>query len=422
MIQAYLDHELAHADRVILDQHVGECAACASLLRRHQRANAVLFEGYSSARLGQDLTDYVLSHLPEMERPQVDVFRLNRRAKNADVSREKVIRLVPLAAAVLLVFLAAIINTRWPEKRVPVGAMGMIAYADGDVFRSDVESGKDRQTSVRSAAMPNDRFVTGPDSFASLLLVGPSEVRMDSETRLRVESDRQVTLESGRIVLDVAKSQRWFKVYTPMGDVTVFGTRFEVLADSGRTIVTVEEGEVQLTHRDNPQLFRSIRANQRAYVEAGLDSIPLDYADAHTQLTWADAVAAPNDMVEYFAAHVQPENEVTEVQAEVVYFVEAQKNQPLQSVDLSWEETSPFVRYCDYEVFVSTSKGEPYFRAHIDGAVFQDPRIHTYEVPNTGTPKTGLDAVFVKLVPVMNPAAREVTFTSVSGTFRKGGR
>jgi hypothetical protein len=421
LFQAYLDDELAHADRVILEQHIAECAACSTLLRRHQRANALLFEGYSGARLGQDLTDYVLSHLPEMERPQVDVFRLNRRAKNADVSRERLFRLVPLAAAVLLVFLAAVINTRWPEDRIPVGAMGMIAFADGDVFRGDAGTGDERQTSVRSAAMPNDRIVTGPDSFASLLLVGPSEIRMDSDTRLRVESDRRVTLESGRIVLDVAKSQRWFKVFTPMGEVTVFGTRFEVFADTGRTIVTVEEGEVQLTHRDNPQLFRSIKANQRAYVEAGLESIPLDHADAHAQLAWADSIGAPNDMMEYFATHVQPGNEVTEVQAEVVYFLEAQ-NLTLQSVDLSWEETSPFVRYCDYEVFVSRSNGEPYFRAHIDGSVFQDPRIHTYAIPNTGTPKTGLDAVFVKLVPVMNPAAREVTFSSVSATLWKGGR
>jgi hypothetical protein len=420
LIQSYLDQELPHADRVILEQHVAECAACAELLRRQQRATAFMFESFSPAQLTQDLTDYVLSHLPEMERPQLDVVGLNRRAKNATGLRERIFRLVPLAAAVLLVILAAVINTRWPEGTIPVGAMGMIAYADGDFFRAEAGTNSTRSTSAKTPAMSDDRFITGADGHASLLLMGPSEIRMDSDTRLRVDNDRQITLESGRIVLDVAKSSRWFKVFTPVGEVTVFGTRFEVLADSSRTTVTVEQGEVQLTHRDNPQMFRSVKPNQRAYVESGLDAVPMQYADARADLAWADAVVAPDPMREYFATHVQPANLVTEVQAESVFLIKG--DGPLISVVLAWEDTSPFVRYCDYEVFVSASNGDPYFRAHIDGAVFQDPRINKYEIPNTGGARTAIDTVFVKLVPVMNPAARQVTFTSLSGTFGKGGR
>ncbi len=419
LIQSYLDHELPHAERVILEQHVGECAACATLLRRHQRANAFLFESLTPARLEHDLTDYVLSHLPEMDRPQLDVVGLNRRAKDGTRVRERVFRLVPLAAAVLLVVLAAVINTRWPDENIPVGAMGMVAYTDGDFYRAEAGSSSTRSASAKSAAMSTDRFITGADGHASLLLVGPSEIRMDSDTRLRVENDRQITLESGRIVLDVAKSSRWFKVFTPVGEVTVFGTRFEVLADSGRTTVTVQQGEVQLTHRDNAQLFRSVKPNQRAYVEAGLDAVPMQYADARSDLAWADSVAAPDPMREYFATHVQPANDVKEVQAESVYLIKGEG--PLMSVVLSWEDTSPFVNYCDYEVFVSTSSGEPYFRAHVEGSKFQDPRINKFEIPNTGAAKPSLDAVFVKLVPVMDPAARQVTFISISGTFGKGG-
>jgi hypothetical protein len=167
-------------------------------------------------------------------------------------------------------------------------------------------------------------------------------------------------------------------------------------------------------------MFRSDKPNQRAYVESGLDAVPMQYADARADLAWADAVVAPDPMREYFATHVQPANLVTEVQAESVFLIKG--DGPLISVVLAWEDTSPFVRYCDYEVFVSASNGDPYFRAHIDGAVFQDPRINKYEIPNTGGARTAIDTVFVKLVPVMNPAARQVTFTSLSGTFGKGGR
>ena len=51
LLQAYIDGELGHSDRVILEQHVADCPACAALLRRHQRACAHLFEAFGEERL-----------------------------------------------------------------------------------------------------------------------------------------------------------------------------------------------------------------------------------------------------------------------------------------------------------------------------------------------------------------------------------
>ncbi len=417
LLQPYLDRELAHSDRVILEQHVGECTICAALVRRHQASDAGLFETFRAARLDRDMTDYVLSHLPEMERPQVDVAGLNQRAKAAGHFRERVFRLVPIAAAVLLVVLAAVLNTRWPKEGVPAGALGMIAFADGDVQRVDGESDSSSRVRERAGAMNGDRFVTGASGHASLMLLGPSEIRVDADSSVQVESDRRITLDRGRILLDIAKTRRWFKVLTPMGEVTVFGTRFSVEADSGRTTVVVESGEVQLSHRDNPHIFRSIKPNQKAYIEAGLETVPVTGVDASAELAWGQPLAAPQAMRDYFMARVQPAYEVTEVAAEPGYVLSG--GGPLVSITISWTNTSPIVRYCDYELFVSTADNEPYFHAHIDGSVFSDPRRTEIEIENSGDRKAGSRTFWAKLVPVLNPDldVKRVDTVSVSARF-----
>ena len=65
LLQAYVDDELRPSDRVILEQHVGECRVCEGLLRRHQRTCAHLFEAFAEERLTHSLSRNVLEHLPE---------------------------------------------------------------------------------------------------------------------------------------------------------------------------------------------------------------------------------------------------------------------------------------------------------------------------------------------------------------------
>jgi len=64
MLQAWMDGELGQAERVILEQHVAECAFCTATLRRHQRSAAMLFEGLSDFRLKRDLRQSVLEIRP----------------------------------------------------------------------------------------------------------------------------------------------------------------------------------------------------------------------------------------------------------------------------------------------------------------------------------------------------------------------
>ena len=82
LLQAYIDGELGASERVILEQHLSDCAACAGLLRRQQRSSAALFEAYSAGRLTRDLSNQVLNHLPELESDREDVENINWRAKH----------------------------------------------------------------------------------------------------------------------------------------------------------------------------------------------------------------------------------------------------------------------------------------------------------------------------------------------------
>lgn len=418
-IQSYLDGELLLSDRAILEQHLAECPDCVHALRQHQRSNASLFEVYAPVRLKRDLTEYVMSHLPEMQAIPVDVQRLNRRAKHPTPWRERLFRLMPLSAAALLLVLAGVINARWPDPVVPSNAIALVAAVEGSANRIAATSGTHSRARERVWVQPGDRIETGDSDRLALLAVGPSELRLAENTSVRVDSERAITIERGRVFLDVAHSQRLFKVITPMGEVTVFGTRFEVFAEPNRTTVMVQEGEVQLSHRENTRVFRILRPDQRAFVEHGLDEVPVETVDARFELAWADSIHPDSDVREFFAERVQPARETKQVAGEGGFFLETY-GKPLKALHIKWAAVSPFVRYSDYEIFVYSPDNSAVFKAKIPGSTFSDPRMSELEIPNTGDLKTGHPTVFVKLVPVSGPETSRVEFREVNGRIGSG--
>ncbi len=199
----------------------------------------------------------------------------------------------------------------------------------------------------------------------------------------------------------------------------MFGTRFDVTVSPGRTTVVVEEGEVQLSDTSDRHVFSVVRANQRAYVQNGMDRIPVESTVASRHTRWAHAIEADPDAKSYFEARLQSEYRLAEVSGEGGYIVDT-KGKPLKSIVLRWERTSPFVEYCDYEVYVYDHRNEPVFRSRIEGDTFSDPRLTEVEIENTGNPRK-LNAVVVKVVPVPDPARKEVEFTDLKALIIAGG-
>lgn len=428
-LQTYIDGELGASERAIVRQHLTECRACRKEMRGVQKNSAFLFETYSQARLEEDLSGYVLDNLPEIDFAQqdlatrsIDVASLNFRAKHPTLVRERAVRLLPVAVAVLLIFLAAILSGNWPEAALPSNTIGIVAYHDGNAYR--IEDGSEVRTKAElgTVASLGDSYVTGDNSSLMLRILGPTDLRMAANTQLRIDTDRKVSVEKGRVFFDVDGAKRRFKVMTPSGDITVFGTSFDVRVDSQRTTVTVLEGEVQLGSTADESVFSILRSGQRASVAIGQTSdiypSPVNVAFSSQ---WAQHILADEEAGSIFASRIAPLQTATEVAGRDGYFVDTQ-NRPLKAIVIEWDSISPFANYAGYNMFVfdvSNDRYEPLFKSRIDGSVFSNPHVTSHEIKNTSSSNVGLSRIFVRLQPEDGTATREVAIKHLNAILGK---
>ena len=389
-----------------------ECDTCRSQLRQIQQNSAFLFETYSEVRLDRDLTQYTLDHLPEMENPVADVASLNLRAKHPTLLRDRLVRLVPIAAAVLLVFLAAVLNKNWPPPTMAPDTIGIVAFSQGDVYRIKAGSTDRDDAVVRTFASAGDRFETGDNSSLMLKLLGPTEVRAAGGTRFLIHDERRLRVETGHVFLEVSGSRRLFKISTPTGEITVFGTSFDVRVDAQRTTVVVKEGEVQLLSAADESVFSIIRPGQMASVSLDQTSIRPRPADVAMLTEWARYITADEEAEAIFASRIAPLQVVSEVAGRSGFFVDT-LGKPLEAIIIEWEPTSVFSAYTSYEMFVYNDRNESLFRSRLDGTLFSDPQVTSYEIENTGNRREKLKYIFVKFVPEEGDASREVTITKL---------
>lgn len=406
-LQAYVDSELHGSDRVILDQHIVECRDCRAQLRSFRRNSALLFETFSEVRLDRDLTQYVLDHLPEMEQSALEVAGLNFRAKHPTRRRERLVRLVPIAAAVLLVFLAAVLNKNWPAPVMASDSIGIVAYSQGEVSRIKANSIERDDAVLRTLASAGDRFETGDNSSLMLMLLGPTELRAAENTRVLVHNERKLRVEKGRVFLHVDGNKQLFKVLTPAGDITVFGTSFGVWVEAQRTTVVVEEGEVQLASTADDSVFTIIRPGQMASVSPEQTSIHVRPADIALATEWARHIIADDEARTLFSSRLQPLHETSQVSGRPGWTVNT-LDKPVKAIILEWEPTSASVEYADYDMYVYNGRNESLFRSRIDGSVFSNPRVTTHEIENTGNRRANHTHIFVILVPSDTDGKREV--------------
>jgi len=86
-----------------------------------------------------------------------------------------------------------------------------------------------------------DEIVTAGDRL-SLRLVSGASVRVDRESRVRLQSTHALELERGAVYAVSAPGSTPLEVYTPQGVVREIGTRFEVRLAGGGLRVRVREG------------------------------------------------------------------------------------------------------------------------------------------------------------------------------------
>ncbi len=86
---------------------------------------------------------------------------------------------------------------------------------------------------------------TSNDLSKDINLDDGTKIKMDKSTKLKVTNDRSVSMK-GRAFFNITKDKKNpFTIRIPVGDITVLGTRFTVVADSKTTEIYVEEGSVK---------------------------------------------------------------------------------------------------------------------------------------------------------------------------------
>lgn len=418
LLQAYLDAEIGQSERVILDQHVAECHACAALLRKHQRMSARLFEAFGGVRLRRDLKQAVLDHLPELEPSPPDLVTLNWRAKHPGDWWVRAAKRAPLAVAAVLLLVAVVLKYNWPERPHRVGAIGVVVHAQGTNALIPAGQTARKPVDLRGFVVAGDRYDTGPGSSLMLKLAGPTELKLGANTRIKVSDDRRIALELGKAWFKVGRDGRLFQVTTAFGTVTVFGTAFVVEADSRRTVVTVTEGEVLV---ENLHQFRVLKSRQQVSVAAGLAPTEPGTVNAKELAAWAEQIVPDRHAGLVFDQSIAPRGESAELTAREGFLVDATKGDKtwaISAIRFYWESDGLSSGHCGYHVYVSDGDLNPLFKGHIPGQVFDDRETQSYELTVPQGPIRNAKVLSIRLVPDLTTGNTETSFrVSALGTF-----
>jgi len=369
-----------------------------------------LFETFRPFHLRESLCPAVMAHLPEMEAP-----RSGRRDSSYQVTphpergRSRVWALVPALVPLLRLVWGLAIAYSWPPLVPQSGrAIGKVTYLEGTAHRAYAGSTVRESANLKESVYEGQRFSTSSTAQMMLALAGPTYLKMDSSTRIKVQNERAISLESGAVWLHVGTDGRYFQVATPNGDVTVFGTQFEVRVDMDKTIVTVADGEVQV---ENDKAFTVLRADRQVEVSLGQSHLHANTVNAEEVLAWTRTIQADTDADKAFWAEINPVAGV--IPAEQVFAVRTM-GKAVSSIVLEWQEMGVGEGHCSYTVYVSDDKMEPIYRGVIDGAVFDSSTDRRFEFPIDSALVQNMDVIHIKVVPNMREGGRESSFTSVS--------
>lgn len=412
-LQALLDGELTAAEQVQVEQHVAQCAECASTLRHQRAAAAALFESLNSHRLDRDLTDSIMAHLPEMDHAALVGRQVTVRVKQQTTPWLRFARLMPAMAPVLLSVLGLTIFLFWPKAedlaQLPVG---MVTFVRGDALQSADATTARLPVRLEGHVAPGTRFETEHGAQVLVTLAGPSSVKIAPGTRMMVHDERHISVARGAVWLDVCKEERYFRVTTPSGDVTVFGTVFGVEVMNGRTVVTVADGTVQV---ENDVALTVLEPGDQVNVGLGEKPlVPYD-VDAAQVLAWASDLTPDAVAAEKFA-RVEAARPSKELRGEQV-FVVTTHNHAVQTIKLSWEpnKTTPVTR--GYHVYVYDAMMNPLFKQYLDAEQFNNVEKPWYDlaVPD-GVEIESTPILHIKVVPDGDPDLRPANFVEVTAS------
>jgi hypothetical protein len=376
----------------------------------------MIFESFAEDRLSADLTRRVMENLPEMAPVPFDSLGTNWRVKHPHMVISWLARSGPLAAAMVIFLLAAVLTAYWPERLPGASAIGVVAQSLGSVQRIEATGTARQPVRVTEFVSGEERYETEDGSTLMLYLAGRTAVKLNQNSRIRVFDERRIGLEKGRIWLDVGRDSRLFRVVTPAGEVTVFGTVFDVEVHGEDTVVTVARGQVQV---ENDQTFCVIEPDEQVRVAAGVQHLERQNANAERELAWAGAIEADAEASNVFESLMEQRGERLQIPAEKVFVVSTRqggRQLTLESLRLEWEAPQYAAgTFCSYDVYVSDQTLEPLFMARIDGQTLAVPDRQSYDLQIGEQDLQNVQVLHVKLVPDFAAGREEADFVRVYG-------
>ncbi len=415
LFPVYLDGEAGGAERLILEQHVKECAECHAALESSRATVALLYETLSADRLRKDLTLQVMAHLPEMDTPSVQNHELSQRVKHPEWQGPfgRMRAMLPVFAPMMLALLGVALWVSWSGHEPPAERYaGMVLFQHQPVTSSTDLEPQRHSVHLSDRISAPVRYETGSDGGLVMGLEGNSEIRMFSDARVKVCGARELRLESGSIHCSVGKGERYFRVSTPDGLITVFGTVFSIDVLSDSTLVAVVKGEVQV---ENANTFIVLGDGEQTEVAPDLKvltstKVNVDELTARADKLTPDAAAAK--------AFYATEQGITPrlFRAEQVFVVETQR-EPVNAIHFEWKP-DPFVTgHAGYDVYVSDNNMHPLFKAHLDSLVFRSKESGscTVKVPDPAM-LAGNSVLHISVLPDYTTGSIETSFTEVAVT------
>lgn len=410
LLQAYIDGELSDAEKVVFEQHIVECRACEALLHRQKATSALLFEVLGENRLRQDLSSRVLAHLPEMDRAAEISRQMTLRVKQPSRRGRVLFTFVPALAAVLLLILGVALLLAWPAP-TPAGPapIGMVTYQEGMALRGNDQDTERRRVTLRSRVNARERFETEDRAALVIGISGPTQLKIDEKSRVKIDNKRQVSLETGRIWLHVAKERDSFRVITPSSVITVFGTKFSVEVLDDITKVIVESGKVLV---ENDVAFTNVGPGES--VQLALGQKPLEKVPANTGelMAWAAALLPDRSAEQLFTDTIKPGGAKV-IRAMQVFVVPTGKH-ALPSITFEWQP-DPFTSgHSSYHIYISDDRLQPLFPGFIDAQTFANKSRHAFElvVPDD-VDLRDVSVLHIDVVPDFRTGRIETPFTDV---------
>ncbi len=204
-------------------------------------------------------------------------------------------RLIPLPVAVFAAA-AALVAALWLGSRLDGGAptreqnrtVAVLTAADGLELVDGAKGSPHAGDPLESGA----RLRVAEDGHASLVLHRGARVELAGGSVFELRDERELYVESGRLLAMVRKGGGGFTVRTPLAEVVTMGTRFTVEVRDDATRVAVTEGRVRFTRLESGNGSVEVGGRQASTVLTG--SAPTAPAPASLEdLAWTGSARRP---------------------------------------------------------------------------------------------------------------------------------